>query len=150
MGEDINTIASIQHLFKTVPIQVAQHLKAHCTIMWMKACSDLSWDDQDKYESTNTNRKSNLVLCSCTEIKQSVSRSEAKCRHSNKLNRYPYFNKGNNGNNYLPIKEDETNGDRKKHLTYLDGKQSRIVAFLKWLHWFILTDILLKQNSLKI
>ena len=31
MGKDSNTIASIQHLFKTVPIQVAQHLKAHCT-----------------------------------------------------------------------------------------------------------------------
>ena len=42
MGKDSNTIASIQHLFKTVPIQVAQHLKAHCTIMWMKACTDLS------------------------------------------------------------------------------------------------------------
>jgi hypothetical protein len=42
MGEDSNTIASIQHLFKTVPIQVAQHLKAHCTIMWMKAGTDLS------------------------------------------------------------------------------------------------------------
>ena len=42
MGKDSNTIASIHHLFKTVPIQVAQHLKAHCTIMWMKACSDLS------------------------------------------------------------------------------------------------------------
>ena len=42
MGKDNNTIASIQHLFKTVPIQVAQHLKAHYTIMWMKACTDLS------------------------------------------------------------------------------------------------------------
>jgi hypothetical protein len=42
MGKDSNTIASIQHLFKTVPIQVAQHLKAHCTIMWMKAGTDLS------------------------------------------------------------------------------------------------------------
>ena len=41
-GKDNNTIASIQHLFKTVLIQVAQHLKAHCTIMWMKACTDLS------------------------------------------------------------------------------------------------------------
>ena len=30
-GKDNNTIASIQHLFKTVPKQVAQHLKAHCT-----------------------------------------------------------------------------------------------------------------------
>ena len=38
-----------------------------------------------KYESANTNRKSNLVLCSCTEIKQSVLRSVAKCRNSNKL-----------------------------------------------------------------
>ena len=76
-----------------------------------------------KYESTNTNRKSNLVLCSCTEIKQSVSSSKAKCRNINKLNRYPCFNIGKKGNNYLPIKEDETNGDRKKHLTYLDGKK---------------------------
>ena len=37
MGKDNNTIASIQHLFRTVPIQVAQHLKAHYTITWMKA-----------------------------------------------------------------------------------------------------------------
>ena len=29
MGKDSNTIASIHHLFKTVPIQVAQHLKTH-------------------------------------------------------------------------------------------------------------------------
>ena len=35
MGKDNNTIASIQHLFKIVTIQVAQHLKTHCTIMWM-------------------------------------------------------------------------------------------------------------------
>ena len=32
------------------------------------------------------------------------------------------FNRGKKGNNYLPIKEDETNGDRKKHLTYLGWK----------------------------
>ena len=61
-----------------------------------------------KYESANTNSKSNLVLCSCIEIKQSVSNSEAKCRNSNKLNRYPCFNRGKKGNNYLSIKEDET------------------------------------------
>ena len=42
MGKDSNTIASIHHLFKIVPIQVAQHLKAHYTIMWMKACTDIS------------------------------------------------------------------------------------------------------------
>ena len=41
MGKESNTIASIQHLFKTVPIQVAQHLKTHCTIMWMKASTNL-------------------------------------------------------------------------------------------------------------
>ena len=41
-GKIQHTIASIQHLLKTIPIQVAQHLKAHCTIMWMKACTDLS------------------------------------------------------------------------------------------------------------
>ena len=29
MGKDSNTIASIQHLFKTVPIQVAQHTLHH-------------------------------------------------------------------------------------------------------------------------
>ena len=42
MGKESNTIDSIQHLFKTVPIQVAQHLKTHCTIMWMKASTNLS------------------------------------------------------------------------------------------------------------
>ena len=42
MGKDSNTIASIQLLFKTVPIQVAQHLKAHYSIMWMKVGTDLS------------------------------------------------------------------------------------------------------------
>ena len=42
MGKESNTIASIQHLFKTVPIQVAQHLKTHCTIMRMKASTNLS------------------------------------------------------------------------------------------------------------
>jgi len=41
MGKGSNTIASIKHLFETVPIQVAQHLKAHCTIMWMKAGIEL-------------------------------------------------------------------------------------------------------------
>ena len=43
MGKDSNTIASIQHLFKIVPMQVPQHLKAHCSIMWMKLGTDLSW-----------------------------------------------------------------------------------------------------------
>ena len=38
------------------------------------------------------------------------------------------------GLTFLADKEDKTNGDKKKHLTYLDGKQSRIVAFLKRLH----------------
>ena len=32
-----STIEFINNLFKTIPIQVAQHLKAHCTIMWMEA-----------------------------------------------------------------------------------------------------------------
>ena len=34
----------------------------------------------------------------------------------------PVLTKAKKGNNYLPIKEDETNGDRKKHLTYLGWK----------------------------
>ena len=33
---------AIQHLSKTVRIQVAQHLKAHCSIMWMIVGTDLS------------------------------------------------------------------------------------------------------------
>ena len=47
----------------------------------------------------------------------------------------PVLIEAKKGNNYWPIKEDETNGDKKKHLTYLDGKQSSTVAFLKRLHW---------------
>ena len=42
LNGDSSSIASIQHLFKTVPKQVAQHLKAHCSIMWMKLGTDLS------------------------------------------------------------------------------------------------------------
>ena len=42
MGKESNTIASIQHLFKIVLVQVAQHLKTHCMIMWMKASTNLS------------------------------------------------------------------------------------------------------------
>ena len=36
MVKDSSSIAPIQHLSKTVPKQVAQHLEAHCTIMWMR------------------------------------------------------------------------------------------------------------------
>ena len=32
--------------------------------------------------------------------------------------------RGKKENNYWPIKEDETCGHKKKHLPYLDGKQS--------------------------
>ena len=109
MGKDSNTIASIHHLFKRVPIQVAQHLKTHCTQDQLPTYHDAH---KITYESANTNRKSNLVLCSCTEIKQSVSRSEAKCRNSNKLNRYPCLNRGKKGINYWLIKEDETCGHK--------------------------------------
>ena len=42
MVKDNSSIASIQHLSKTVPIQVAQHLKEQCNIMWMKVGTDLS------------------------------------------------------------------------------------------------------------
>ena len=42
MGKESNTIASIQNLFKIVPMQVAQHLKTHCMIMWMKVGTNLS------------------------------------------------------------------------------------------------------------
>ena len=88
----------------------------------------------------------------CTKHSQniSVSSSEAKCRNSNKLNRYPCFNRGKKGNNYLPIKEDETNGDRKKHLTYLGWKtkqDSSISKMVALIH--INRDILLEQHSLK-
>ena len=35
----------------------------------------------------------------------------------------PILTEAKKGNNYRPIKEDETYGDKKKHLTYLDGKK---------------------------
>ena len=38
--------------------------------------------------------------------------SEEKCRNSNKLNRYPCFNRGKKGMNYWPIKADETCGHK--------------------------------------
>ena len=50
MGKDSNTIASIQHLFKTVPKQVAQHLKAHST-----SCG---WDQDLIKLATKTGNKS--------------------------------------------------------------------------------------------
>ena len=42
MVKDSSSLASIQHLSKTVPIQVEQHLEAHFSIMWMKVGTELS------------------------------------------------------------------------------------------------------------
>ena len=49
MVKDNSSIASIQHLSKTVPIQVAQHLKAYRIIIWMKVGTDLS---RPRFETT--------------------------------------------------------------------------------------------------
>ena len=77
MVKDSSSIASIQHLSKIVPKHVAQHLKAHCSIMWMKVGTDLS---RPRFEKTREEVlkeisthiwKSGLLLCSSTKIKQS-------------------------------------------------------------------------------
>ena len=78
----------IQHFSKIVPIKVAQHLKAHCTIMWMKDGIDFSWP---RFETT---REEDLKEISI-HIWKSISfcavppkLSEAKCHNSKKLNRF--------------------------------------------------------------
>ena len=61
-----------------ISIQVAQHMKAHCTIMWKNASTDLSWRGIQTTHKKKiwtkfalTDRKYDLLLCSSTKIKQS-------------------------------------------------------------------------------